>query len=140
MRPAEDDAHGGKRPRKNEAVPASDSPRARIFHVDRHYFRARLLGKKDNPLSEFIGRTARSIRRDDDVPAVRDDFRELSNGTSASAGTGAPNDFEVEAFHEIGEQRAITAATDQRRSLSLRQVAFYDKSCLLYTSDAADEL
>ena len=94
---------------------------------DRHDFRARLLREKDDPLSEFIGRTARSVRRDDDVPAVRDDFCELSNGTGAFAGTGAPNDFEIEALHEIGEQRAIAAGADERRALPLRQVAFDDK-------------
>jgi hypothetical protein len=100
--------------------------RTRIFHVIGD-FRAGLLGEKDNSLSEFIGRTARSIRRDDDVPAVRDDFRELSNGTGASAGTGAPNDFEVEAFHEIGEQRAVAAGTDEGRALPFREEAFDNK-------------
>ena len=85
---AEDDAHRGKRPGKNEPVPALNPPRARIFHINRHDFRARLLGEKNDALSEFIGRAARSVGRDDDVPAVRDDFCELSNGAGAFAGTG----------------------------------------------------
>ncbi len=117
---AEDDAHRGKRPGKNEAIPASDSPRARIFHINRHDFRARLLGEKNDALPEFIGRAARSVGRDDDVPAVRDDLSELSNGAGAFARTGTPDDFEIEALHQIGEQRAVAAGADEGRAVPLR--------------------
>ena len=124
---AEDDAHRGKRPRKNEPVPAANPPRVRIFHINRHDFRARLLGEKNDALPEFIGRATWSVGRDDDVPAVRDHLCELSNGTGAFAGTGTPDDFEMEALHQTGEQRTVAAGTDEGRALPLRQKAFDDE-------------
>ena len=109
MRSAEDDADFRKRFRQNETIPALHPPAARVFQVDRHHLRARLLGEKNDALPELVGRSARSVGRDDDVRAVRDDLGELPDGAGAFARTRTPHDFEIETLDQIGEQRAVAA-------------------------------
>ena len=127
MRRTEDYAHLRKRLGQNEAIPALCSLEARIFHVDRYDRGARLLGQKNDSLAEFVGGTARPVRRDDDVFAGRNDFGELPDRTRALTGTGSPDDFEIETLNQVGQECAVAARADERGASALGQVTLDDK-------------
>src|SRR5205807_2284386 len=69
LRRANNDPDLGKRFRNDETVPTLDPPAARILHVHRHDWRSGFLREKNDSRPELVSRTARSIRRNQDVAA-----------------------------------------------------------------------
>ena len=119
---AEDDPHGRKRPRHNESVPTLESPAARIFHVHRQHRRAGFLGEKNDPGPEFVGRTARAVRGNDDVPAATRALPPAAKSRSRPcanwirARRRKPN-----RWISIRQQIAVPACTDQGPRQAVRE-------------------
>lgn len=123
MRLAKNHAHFRKRPRDNEPVPTLHPPAARVFHVGWDDSRARSLGKENNPGTKFVGRTSRTVGRDDDVATRCKNFTELKNGARAQTRTGTSDNVESETRDCVSEQISIAAGANQSGAVPLRKEA-----------------
>src|SRR5437762_8457732 len=82
-----DNVHSGKWARQDEAVPALETPATRVFDVRRYDLGVTFLGEKNDTLTELINRAARTIWRENDVCAARENFGESQQSACTAAGT-----------------------------------------------------